>query len=40
MPGTALGAGATPMNKANKITSLWYLHSILGRETEKGHDDK
>ena len=39
MPGTALGAGAigagaTPMNTTNKITSLWY-----SGETEKGHDD-
>lgn len=40
MPGTAVGAGATPMSKTNKITSLWYLRSILGRETKKGHDDK
>lgn len=39
MPGTALGAGATSMNKTNKIASLG-IYILLWRETKRAHDDK
>ena len=40
MPGTALGARATSMNKTNKIASLG-IYILFWRERQKrAHDDK